>query len=781
MQKIFRKLKKDHSGSSMVVVIIALAFVGILAATIMWMALNNYRMKATDTQHKRSFYAAEIVMEQIVAGVQTEASKAIDVAYQNVMQQYAKATEAQKQEEFCKQYVYALQDLFGNGSTTTYEMEKLRAYVDGYADPTARTFANTEGSGILFTVRGGSEDSLGVMKSSLDAHSFNKNSITLKDIHLEFTDTSGYVSIINTDIVVTAPEVKFTQSATMPDIFDFALIANKELRDVSGSMGTVKVNGSVYGGENGMTLHHDWEIKKANLIVTDDEVLLNGNTASLKIGDATVSDMPLFWAKSLKVQRASTTNSLDIYAKSYIADDLALNSAQASVKLTGEYYGYGNSLTDSNQSSSIVVNGINTYLDLSGLDSILLAGHSYIGTASAVAGAPTPTPGATPDPYAVNYLANEDIMMGESIAIKGEQIAYLVPDECIGVLDGVDVYGRNPMSAAEYEALQTKLLACDANGKYTDSDGVEHTLTEIAYNKPISTLGNPISTYTSTVKKVFYPSNGETLVYYYLVMDETQANQYFADYYGVHKDKVDQYFDIYTYGIKSNNSFTRINTQGGWLSNADAPTDVSKLNPAQNIDVTILAGEASHYTDMFEALKAKLITNFYEVSLAEKANSVYQNVIIQTGEDTTLDAFMSTEGGDFTWATDDGIKAYITYGDCNYSTADPKLRLIVAGGDVTVSADFTGLIVANGTVTVNNGVTLSNASDTTARDELTRVLQQPAGGVVDACKPIDFFRNGSNYILAGTVVMGVGVGEIDLSQDPIDFSEIVRYDNWSKQ
>ncbi|MBQ8879067.1 MAG: hypothetical protein IJ029_10095, partial [Lachnospiraceae bacterium] len=61
---------KQNKGAAIVLVIVAMALVSIFAATIMWMALVNYRMKATDRKVKESFYSAETVFEQIVVGLQ---------------------------------------------------------------------------------------------------------------------------------------------------------------------------------------------------------------------------------------------------------------------------------------------------------------------------------------------------------------------------------------------------------------------------------------------------------------------------------------------------------------------------------------------------------------------------------------------------------------------------------------------------------------------------------------------------------------------------------------
>ena len=72
--------KRDDRGSAIVIVIIAMALIGILATTILWASYLNYRIKINDLKVKNSFYSAETVVEQIEAGVKREVSKALNGA-----------------------------------------------------------------------------------------------------------------------------------------------------------------------------------------------------------------------------------------------------------------------------------------------------------------------------------------------------------------------------------------------------------------------------------------------------------------------------------------------------------------------------------------------------------------------------------------------------------------------------------------------------------------------------------------------------------------------------
>ena len=53
------KKRRDDRGSAIVIVIIAMAMIGILATTMLWMAYMNYMIKVADIRNKNSFYSTE--------------------------------------------------------------------------------------------------------------------------------------------------------------------------------------------------------------------------------------------------------------------------------------------------------------------------------------------------------------------------------------------------------------------------------------------------------------------------------------------------------------------------------------------------------------------------------------------------------------------------------------------------------------------------------------------------------------------------------------------------
>ena len=109
--------------------------------------------------------------------------------------------------------------------------------------------------------------------------------------------------------------------------------------------------------------------------------------------------------------------SLNMNGNMYVADDLELAGRGSSVTLQGNYYGYNfqknygaqdpDSAKKAEFSSAMMVNGKSSHLDIKGLNYLLLAGRTFISRKL--------------------DASNEDILMGESISARTNQLAYYVP------------------------------------------------------------------------------------------------------------------------------------------------------------------------------------------------------------------------------------------------------------------------------------------------------------------------------------------------------------------
>ena len=142
---------------------------------------------------------------------------------------------------------------------------------------------------------------------------------------------------------------------------------------------------------------------------------------------------------------------------------------------------------------------------LNELKNLTLAGNSYISLTKAKDGITSED--------GVSNTGVQDVMMGQSIAVKSDQLAYLVPAQCIGV----DASGKTVLNGASNPITLEQ---------YKDKIRDQADVTEVALNIPSATLnGHTLAEYGLTqnnIQKIFKRINSKiTLVYYYVSFDST--------------------------------------------------------------------------------------------------------------------------------------------------------------------------------------------------------------------------------------------------------------------
>ena len=770
-------MTKQNSGSAIVIVIVAMAFVGILASTLMWMSLMNFRMKVTERKVKESFYTAEMVFEQMVVGLQNLSSAAADQSYSFIMQNYANFPEQKRDAEFSKEYLKAVRMAISKSSVETnqYDLEKLMLYVDAGLDVGIVTPSASKswiGAKSTDATKVGTDEEYKSRYGAIVAP-VGADYILLKGLHLEYTDQAGFLTLIDTDLMISTPEAGFTQSGRMDNAFEYALIADytnpegvtKENRKPAlqneATSGRTEIDGNVYVGEGGILANNMMVCQNADFVISKGTVEVHKQGSF--VVDKTGGKVPDFWTEGITIDKDVTSGSrVTLKAHSYVADDLTIQGNKATVTLTDSYYGYGNSDTKVEESSAIIINGINNSLDFSGVSQMLLAGHSYIGMKAKS----LPTYGSPGE-------RDVQIPMGESIAVKGGQIAYLVPDECVGVLFGQSVFAKNPLSNKDYEAL---------NG-YKNHEEYGPYYKEVDVTRQIASLGGKsLSSYgindINGIEKVFVPSNGETLVYYYLNFPDTRsAERYFADYYGLHKEKLDRYVGLYASGgIKSNTGFTRLTMGANYFTATENGAEGNQVTLHAGTDTTALTDydqELTSFRNIFKGLTTALTRNYLSLTVEEKTRGeVFDNIINKE----QLKAYVGSGTRTFVVPDGSGYKGILTGEDTYTYDGDPQVVLIIATGDVVLSHSFEGVIFADGTVTMKAGASIKSAKNAGKMSELVRVLQSEASEL-DATRPLDFVRNADAYVLAGTALTKDQEG---YHRNWVDFDDIVSYQNWTK-
>lgn len=849
--------KRDDRGSAIVIVIIAMAMIGILATTLLWMSYMNYMIKVADVRNKNSFYSAEEVVEQIMAGLQQTSAEAVGVAYRDVMANWDDLGNAgSRYNVFATTYMDTMLEKLKGSAADTYDRDKLEAFVD--KDVFHGTAPN-EGVDTAAWTNGGP---VGESMKQPQMEMVNNNSIILHNIYVSYTDSENRVSIVQTDICIDVPKLIFENGGSIDGLYEYTLIGNAGIDVVGGGDinnpgpgGTTTAEGSVYAGcddkgKGGLNIYQSstLSLDGSRRVISKGDIAVTGPAASLVVRDMPGEDNRVY-AKNITLY--SGTVSLD--SRTYVANDLSLNGSGSKATLTKEYYGYGsstyNGLTgepmvdgkyqvDSASSSAIIINGKNSTVDMAGVNRLLLAGRSYIGQAS------TQTEAQDYQKQIEEGLREPGIpvMMGESIAVKGGQIAYLVPAECIGTRgNGEAVIGQNPLNNAKISELD-KLLNPDGTenegtlgeennpGSVGEGASVNQTFHEVDFNKKVYRLGNrSLSEFGVTtmdnIRKVNVQYHGETLRYYYLVMDKTNAERYFVQYYNfnANRESIDRYFNIYASGgillgdfEASDNQYTILGNSLVSSALADSgvtlltSVDQSTLNPDEGEEGTPEEGgeetkdpsvDPDAYTETGEnadevqnkreeddVLKDSTeIANIYRAlnyNLTEDASLIPSdpdeakkyyvfNSVIKEKE--VEDYLTNSHKATITYETDSGIRAILTKDPLNVSAVDEKTRLIISLDDVLVDKNFTGLIIAKGKITIDSAKGVSIKQNKT--DLYTVLEAKNKDDSTDTITPIDMFVNGNGSMLNGAEAPTVD----DAGNLVIDYSEIVRYMNWIKK
>lgn len=738
----FLKMKKlNKKGSGMATVIVAIALISILASTLMSVTFINYKMKVTNMNTKKTFYSAETALDEVNMGLQDIVSAAVTEAYLFVVSNYSQYDADEKNDKLENLYYDAIyRKLATDVMYDKYKLDVLNGYLKTQA------WNATDGYGCIVT------------SSSNDMITYSKTGIVLKNVEIYCKDANGYTSSIVTDIRLACPSIDFGAVTSLPDILGFSIIADSNL-DIKTSAGsTTTIVGDVYGGK--IAVYADRaDVNPAKAIfkgIVDSGVeqistIISKRDMSIKNATASFGEFSELWTQTL----LADTSDVTLNGTEYIGNDINLKGLNTKLKMTNKLYAYGSSLNEPDSSSAILINGQNTTVDFTGAQIVMIAGHAFVSTGSNNTGN-------------VDGVASTagDIYTGESIAVKSNQLMYLVPGECIGVSGGKSLYNQNPLTAEQYKRITSSPDIVEVSDEVT-VERIGDTLAKyIKHTGYVDEEGHRQTDFET----LFVQTNGSTMVYYYMLFEnELAANEYFAAYYSNNVQRYTKYLKFYANAINvpDPTAMVRLQTAGNLLEYDG--TNSSLLVNTVSDATTKLASTSALYAKQFKSLTIKLLKDYLDAS-----NSLYTDPITN---DIVFDNLIDSVT--FKQACDEDITRIIRFGDIdvftvavnneigapyeyNASISDyDKIHCIIATGDVRISTDFTGIIIANGKVTVDPGVTVT--ADKSYAQICLRLTDVGGNSVYQ------YFRDGSAISRSG----GKSFGQMDISS-------LVVYENWSR-
>ena len=427
-------ISKDNKGSVMITVLVAFLFVAVLASIILATVTVNFKMRSIDRRTKDEFYYAEKALNDLYNGIGQECSEIMGETYNDVLSKYKKSDDStyMDEEEAYKSFKKAFVTAFYKDIAQN-QADKFSAYVvkdttkKGSSDKASRAIIKSYGTIKYYNNSSRSESY--TISSESDVNIEKVGLIVIEGVKVQSnpdaSENVGYISEINTDIVVEVPRVSFF--TTNNRAYDYAILANDGIELESNAI--IKANGNVYGGTlpfteiagnagsyssasdyGGITLNEnsELEINDAAYVVSGGDITLNGGEFSLNQNNTMLNNQ--IWFENIEVNEPSV---IKVNGDLFAADDLQINSGAdgSTVIIKGSYYGYNDgkqqmtgaggtkklttkkaiitSLNDyekasadydniSSRSSSIVINAKQANVDMSDLKTLLLCGNAFI-------------------------------------------------------------------------------------------------------------------------------------------------------------------------------------------------------------------------------------------------------------------------------------------------------------------------------------------------------------------------------------------------------------------
>ena len=314
IKKLLRKLK-NNAGSSIIMVIVSIAFIGIVVGALLSAAVQSYRLKLVDMNSRENFYYVEQALNEIYTGVGSQTVEDLKNAYvytvENMVEydlgkgRYVTKSEEETQKMFTDDFYRRLsKNEFFKDDNVTALAAKLRSYI------TNDTVKLDDSRLVIENIKDGN-DNVGKIIRNV--------TLTRTAEYNRSSENGVFTQTITTDIVIGKPDfaVKFDAVNDQdPNIFKYALVADMGVY-VDQKTTPLTVAGNVYAAS-------DYYNKNYNESTWDDDV----KDADKKfVGSA---------AYNITNEDGTTTNLSDLYVHG------SVTSKSAAGEKTAPTYTYWN-------------------------------------------------------------------------------------------------------------------------------------------------------------------------------------------------------------------------------------------------------------------------------------------------------------------------------------------------------------------------------------------------------------------------------------------------------
>lgn len=635
-------------------------------------------------------------------------------------------------------------------------------------------------------------------KGSTTPLDLKQYTLTFTNCRVEYLNERSYYSNITFDGKVAMPDIyiDFSTETTneLTTFADYALVGNTGISigrtDNSEKLinGKLNLSGNAYAGKGATGKGGVLVTSGSTLNVGSGITLISGGDITVNDGTFTTSNSQL-WCESIVTAGnvGSIVNISGSDGVAYVKDDLQVDGDFSTVTLNGSYYGYSYQGINSeegnhNNSSAIIVNGEKSAVNMSQLKALVLGGRAYID----YAGFSTDKAYTTGESVSLTatqemYLVPSYMMTREKTA-DGKTVVTNVSNPIVGDTTGVKVnitesnffgwnylYGSDIDDSDRVESdLYTKKEVIvegktvtyyyfrfkNTDGDKAVSDYVKALLDDNAYKEITDSI---IVSDTAVENKTIVSSEAERKQ---MVSDYDKCRTYIrsiitANLSAQSSDLISTVSGtVYTNGQMINaafkdggNSLGLSNTDNSYTVDGNAvSTDgflLESMDLSNRYDLLSRILAMPDFTNSdgtrnyLYKLGSSIVIDNESINISGyDKNNVFENIISMDD----LNKLVATEAHNEIInipGYGSGVVSYITNGKTTVIGEAPNdydHGIIVTTGDVIVKKDFTGTIIAKGTIYVEGNVTVKSdrnlVNELLSRDSALSNILNTSGSTV---------------------------------------------------
>ena len=255
MKNLFKRIHNDKNekGSGIILVIVALSFLGIIAGALLTAVAYAYRLKLYDYNAKDNFHYVEQAMDEVYAGLGGRTTEAMQNAYTKTVEEmvvfdidlraYKNISDDEANVKFKKYFMDGIKD-----DPAFHNIETLKKLIQSYISNSTVEVVSDNMKVVFYDEEGNVVTSL--TSSTQISKIVIQNLVLRRTANYQRSSASGtFTQTISTDVEISKPDfnVQFnTVSADNSVLFDYALIADSGIEINKSAASTLLINGNIY-------------------------------------------------------------------------------------------------------------------------------------------------------------------------------------------------------------------------------------------------------------------------------------------------------------------------------------------------------------------------------------------------------------------------------------------------------------------------------------------------------------------------------------------------------